>query len=72
MRKLRRLVQKEILHNDAIHGSQCSGDMLRIGVGLRNIFPLDIQPLKPPTDGRVEHIGDSHTGVFAQRDTPNL
>ena len=72
MGKLRRLVQKEVLNDDAIHRGECRGNMLCIGVRLRNILALNIKPFKTPTDGRVEHIGDAHAGLFAQRDTPNL
>ena len=72
MRKLRRLVQKEVLHDDAIHCRQGSGDMLRIGIRLRNILTLNVETFETPTHGRVEHIGDPHTGLFAQRDAPNV
>ena len=70
MRELRRLVQEQVLYDDAFHRGQRRGDMLRIGIRLSDVFALDVQRLEFPVEGGFEHIGNAQTRLVAQRHAP--
>ena len=46
MRVARRLVEEEILDDDAFHRPQARGDVLRVGIGLRDVLALNVEPLE--------------------------
>ena len=45
-------------------------DMMRIRVGLRDVFALDIESLEAAVEGRIEHVGDAQAGLGVERDVP--
>ena len=56
---VRRLVEEEVLHDDAFHRRQRRGDMLRVGIGLHDVLALDVEALEGAVDRGVEHVGDA-------------
>ena len=65
MRVLRRLVQEEVLHDDAFHRLEPGGDVLRVGVGLGDVLALDVDALEGAVDRLVEHVGDAQARLVA-------
>ena len=67
---LRRLVQEEVLHDDAFHRRQRGGHMLGVGIGLRDVLALDVEALEAAVDRRVEHVGDAQARLALRARTP--
>ena len=70
MRVLRRLVQEEVLHDDAFHRLEPRYDVLRVGVGLGDVLALDVDALERAVDSLVEHVGDAQARLVARADGP--
>ena len=70
MRVARGLVEEEILHDDAFHRPQARGDVLRVGVGLGDVFALDVEPLERAVDRLVDHVGNAQARLVAERHAP--
>ena len=70
MRIGRGLVQEEIVHHDAFHRRQRGGDVMRVGIGLRDVFALDVKAHEGAFDGGIEHVGDTASPGSGSRVTP--
>ena len=64
-------VQEDVLHHDAFHGGQSCCHMLRIGVGLHNVFALAVQTQEGTVHGRVKHIGNAQSRLWTDADAPS-
>ena len=58
MREARGLVEEEVLDDDEVQTAQCGLDVPGVGVGLRDVLALDVEPSEGPGDRGVEHVGD--------------
>ena len=73
VRVLRRLVQEQILHDDALHRLEGGGDVMRVGIRLRRILALDVHALEAAVERRLEHVRDAQArlGRAAARPSPS-
>ena len=46
--------------------------MLRVRIGLDNVFALDVETFEGAVDRRVEHVGDAQTRLALERHLPRL
>ena len=72
MREAGCFVQEEILHHHALHIAQARRDVLRVRIGLRDIFALNINALESAFDRGVDHVGDTQTRLVLQRHAPGF
>ena len=70
MRVIRRLVEEQILHDDAFHRRQARRDMLRVGIGLQDVLALDVEALERAVDRGIEHVGDAQARLGLERHAP--
>ena len=70
MRVFGGFVQENVLHNDAFHRRQSRCYVLRVRVGLHNVFALAIQTKERTVHGCIKHIGDAQAGFGAECDAP--
>ena len=64
------LVQEQILHHHAFHRGQAGGNVLRIRIGLHDVFALNIESLERAVHGCVKHVGNAQAGFGLQRHVP--
>ena len=64
-------IQENVLHHDAFHGGQSGCHMLRIGIGLHDVFALAVQTQEGTVHGRVKHIGNAQTRLWTDADAPS-
>ena len=55
-------IEEDVLHHDALHRHQRLGHVLRVRVGLHDIFALAIQTQEAARDRSIEHVGNTQTG----------
>ncbi len=55
----RGFVEEQILNDHAFHRLQTGGDVQRVGIGLRDILALDVEPLEVAVDRLIHHVGDA-------------
>ena len=67
----RRLVEEEILHDDAFHRPQARSDVRRVGVRLGDVLALHVEPLERAVDRLVDHVGDAQARLVAERHAPH-
>ena len=72
MGERRSLVEEQILDDDAVHGRQRRLDVGGVGVGLSDVFALDVHAAEFAVERRVEHVGDAQTGLSAQGAAPEI
>src|SRR5258708_5565209 len=72
MRIARRLVEEEVLHDDAFHGPEASRNMLGVGIGLGDILALDVKALERPPDRLVHHIGNAQAWLVGNLHAPEV
>jgi hypothetical protein len=70
MRIARRLVEEEILDDDAFHCPQACRDVLGVRVRLGDVLTLHIKPLERAVDRFVDHIGNAQARLAAERHAP--
>ena len=70
MRVVRRLVEEEVVHDDAFHRGEAGRDMLGVGVGLQYVLALDVEALEGAFDRGVEHVGDAQARLVVELDAP--
>ena len=70
MRVARGLVEEEILHDHALHRREPRGNVLRVRIGLHDVFTLDVEALERAIQGRIDHVGDAQAGLGLQRHLP--
>ena len=58
------------MHNDAFHACEPSRDMPRIGIGLENVFALNVEALERPIDGSIEHVRNTQARLVIKLRTP--
>ncbi len=58
MGEARRLVKEQVLDDDQVEGPQRGFDMAGVGVGLGDVFALDIEPSERSAEGCIEHVRD--------------
>ena len=66
----RRLVQEDVLDDDAFHRHQAGGDVVRVRVGLSDVLALDVHALEGAIDGLVEHVGDAQARILVEGNAP--
>ena len=71
MRVARGLVEEEILDDDAFHRPEARGDVLRVGIGLRDVLALHVEPLERAVDRLVDHVGNAQARLVAERHAPH-
>ena len=64
------LVEEEILHDDAFHRLQARGDVAGVGVGLRDVLALDVEPLNAPSIASSIMFGNAQARLLAERHAP--
>ncbi|MCY1485098.1 hypothetical protein D9M68_187160 [compost metagenome] len=69
---IRRLVEEEVVHDDALHRGKPGGHMLGIRVGLQDVFTLDIDALEGAIDRGIEHVRDAQARLVGNLDAPEL
>ena len=67
---VRRLVEEEVVHDDAFHRGKPGGDMLGVGVGLQDVLALDVDALERAVDGGIQHVGDAKARLVVQLHPP--
>ena len=72
VRELRRLVQEQVLHDDAFHRRERRGHVLRVGVGLRDVLALDVQALELAVERRLEHVRNAQARLVLQLHAPGV
>ena len=70
MGKLRRLIEEKILNDHTCHGTEGLFDVLRVGIRLCDVFPLDVQAHEAASTGFVEHVGDTKTRLRVELNVP--
>jgi hypothetical protein len=70
MRIVGRLVQKQVLHEDAFHRGEPGRDVLRIGVGLQDVLALDVEAAERAVERGVKHIRDAQTRIGVEAHAP--
>ena len=66
----RRLVQEDVLDDDAFHRGQSCRDMLGVGVRLGDVLALDVEPLEGALDRLVQHVVDAQALFGIERHAP--
>ena len=64
------LVEEQVLHHDALHRRKAGGDVMRVRVGLKDVFALNIEALERAIDRGVEHVRNAQPGLFLERHAP--
>ena len=72
MRVVRRLVQEQVVDNDAVHRSKTRRDVLGVGVGLQDVLTLTVKALEGALDRRIQHVGDTQAWFIVDLDAPDL
>ena len=65
-----RLVEEQVVHDDELHRPQRRLDVLGVGVALRDVLALHVQPLERPADRGVEHVRDAQPRLGLDRHAP--
>ena len=68
----RRLVQEQVLDDDAFHRGEARRDVLGVRIGLGDVFALHIESLEAAADRVVEHVGNAQALLGIELDTPEL
>ncbi len=71
VRVVRRLVQEQVVHHDALHRRETLGDVLRVGVGLRDVLALDVDAAERAVDRGVDHVGNAQPRLRPPSVTPH-
>ena len=71
MRVARRLVEEQVLHDDAFHRFQARRDVLGVGIGLGDVLALDIEALERALDRLVHHVGNAQARLALESGTPH-
>ena len=69
---VRSLVQEQVLHDDAFHGREAGGDVVRIRVGLKDVLALDINAFERAIDRGVEHVGNAQARLACSSGSPHI
>ena len=59
------------MHDHAFHRRKARLHVLCVGVGLQNVFALDVDAFERAIDSGVEHIGDTQAWFWINRGAPN-
>ncbi len=70
MRVARRLVQEQVLHDDALHGGHRRDDVPRVRIRLYEVLALHVEAAKTAVERGLEHVRDPQAGLVRQRDLP--
>ena len=65
-------VEEQILHHNTFHALQSGGHMLGVGIGLRDIFALDVNALEGALHGGVQHVGNAKARLCIHRRLPHM
>jgi hypothetical protein len=66
------LGQEQIVDHHALHRRQPGRDVLRVGIGLRQILALHEQALEAALDGGIQHVGDAQARLGIDLAAPFL
>ena len=66
----RRLVEEQVLHDNAFHRLKAGGHVLGVGIGLKDVFALDVNAFERPIDCGIEHVGDPQARLLVERHAP--
>ena len=58
------------MYDDTFHRLQPGGDMMGVGVGLKNILALNVDCLEHAIGCGIQHIRDAQAGFWIQRHAP--
>ena len=72
MGELRRLVEENVLHDQAFELAQCGLDVPGVGVGLGDVLALHVHALVGAGQRGVEHVGDAVARFRVEGDAPVL
>ena len=72
MRVIRRLVQEEVVDDDALHRREAGGDMFRVGIGLQDVLTLAVEPLELARHGGVQHVGNAQPRLGVDLHAPGV
>ena len=70
VRVVRRLVQEQVLHDDAFHRRKTGRDVVRVWVRLQDVLALHVESLERAVDGGVEHVRDAQARLGVERLLP--
>ncbi len=70
MRVLRRLVQEQVLHDQALERGERGRDVLGVRVGLRHVLALHVHRPETAVECRLEHVRDAQAGLGLELHTP--
>ena len=70
VREFRRLVEEQVLHDDAFHRHQRGRDVLSIGIRLGDVLAFDVETLELAVEGRLEHVRNPQSRLRLQRHPP--
>ncbi len=70
MRVSRGLVQEKVVHDDAFHRFERARHVVRVGIGLRDVFALHVQRHEGMVVRGVEHVGDAQARLRVQLHAP--
>ena len=68
--ELGRLVEEQILHDDAFHRRQCGGDVAGVRIGLSDVLAFDIEALELAIQRRLEHVRQAQARLGQQGHAP--
>ena len=69
---VRRLVQEQVLDDNAFHCREGRLDVLGVGIGLQDVLALHVDALEGAVDCGIEHVGDAQAGLGIERTAPQL
>ena len=67
---VRRLVEEEVVHDDALHRRQRRDHMPGVGIGLQDVLALHIEAHEGALDRGVEHVRDAQARLRIELDVP--
>ena len=70
MGELSGLVEKQILHDDALHRRHGGTDVVRVRIGLHEVLALHVHALERAIEGGLEHVRDAQARLGLQRHAP--
>src|SRR5579862_8657716 len=70
MGEFRRLIQEQVLDDDAVHRAQGRSNVLRVRIRLSNVLALDVESLELAIERSLEHVRDAKSWLGEQLPAP--
>ena len=67
---IRSLVEEQVVDDHAVHCGEARRHVVRVGIGLENVFALDVDCAEGAIQCGIEHVGDAQARFGIERDAP--